>query len=266
MSKEIIIKTNKTVNYVYMDKQESSVQTVFLHGFTGTHRSWSEVAMRLNHQSIALDLPGHGKSVFNNLSSNYSIIDWVQDFTYILDNLGLDKINLCGYSMGGRLAIAFAVNYPERVDKLILESASYGLECSKDRALRAHEDLALSNLIEEDFNQFVQKWQNNVLFKKQQDRNPAAFLNQQKDRFSHNSTQLAKALNSFGQGCMNYYYKELSDFKFPVTIIAGSEDVKYVEIAREMSRLCKLSKLFVVPDSGHNVHLEKTNQFIECLK
>ena len=265
MSKEIIIKTKRTTNYVYLSDKGSDIPIVFLHGFTGSHRSWNDVVQRFKGSAITLDLPGHGKSAFNDLGANYDIDDWCEDFNEILSSLDIDEIDLCGYSMGGRLAIDFAVKYPMKINKLILESASYGISSEDDRKTRLREDLKLCKLIEEDFPRFVQKWENNPLFLKQKDRNAQGFLSQQKERLSHNPKQLSKALTSFGQGNMSFYKNEISRFEFPALVINGSEDSKYLKIGKEIKDMCNNAKQHIIQNCGHNTHLENASNFISYL-
>ena len=113
MSKKIIFDTQKTKNFIYLKNGLSKTPFVFLHGFTGTHNSWNEVIERLEDPTITLDLPGHGKSTFKDLDTIYSIDEWCVEFNELLDYLNVDTINLCGYSMGGRLAIAFSSACPK---------------------------------------------------------------------------------------------------------------------------------------------------------
>ena len=54
------------------------------------------------------------------LDNNYNIDDWCDDFHEILQILDIDKIDICGYSMGARLGIAFASKYPNKINKLIM--------------------------------------------------------------------------------------------------------------------------------------------------
>ena len=266
MSKEIIIKTDRTTNHVYLNDKKSSVPTVFLHGFTGSHRSWDQVLEKLNYAAITLDLPGHGKSIFNDLNIDYSIDDWCEDFTQILDFLKVDKLNLCGYSMGGRLAIAFASKYPQKINRLILESTSYGIESKEEREERFQEDLKLCEIIESDLPQFVQKWENSSLFSNQGKRNELQFKRQREDRLSHNPAQLSKALKTFSQGHMRPYEAEFSKFNFPISIINGSDDFKYKLIGKRMSKINKQAIQHVVNNANHNVHLESTDAFINLIK
>ena len=263
--KELILKTKRTNNYLCISNGGSSIPIVFLHGFTGTHHSWDEVVLKLNRYTIALDLPGHGKSSFNDIKDNYSIDDWCDDFYKVLSLLNIEKIDLCGYSMGGRLAIAFASKYPIMINKLILESASYGIRNKKDRADRLAKDLKLSKHIESDLHLFIEKWENSELFSKQEHRNPRMFLKQRQQRLLSNPAQLAKALKSFSQGGMFFYAENILKFEFPVIIINGSEDSKYIKIGQRIDSFLADSSHFIVSKCGHNVHLEQFDKFISIL-
>ena len=264
--KEITIKTNRTINHMYAYGKESSVPTFFLHGFTGSSKSWQDVIAGLEGYSVSIDLPGHGKSVFKNLNLDYSIDNWCEDFIQIINALDIKKINLCGYSMGGRLAIAFASKYPQKINKLILESASYGIENKDDQELRFQEDLKLCGLIETDFHKFIQKWENSPLFLKQKDRNPDGFLKQREERLLHDSDQISKALRSFSQGCMDFYMEAITKFDFPIVIVNGLEDNKYVEMGKRITQINNKSIQYIIKGSNHNVHLESMNAFIRILQ
>jgi len=264
MTKEIAIKSKKTTIYAYL-KGDLVRPIVFLHGFTGSHRSWDEVVSYLDCSVVALDLPGHGKSTFNKLDETYSEIDWCNDLNDVLKFLNLEKITLCGYSMGGRLGIAFASRYPEKIEKLILESSSLGIKDHNLRKERSMQDLRLCNEIESDLPAFVSKWENNQLFINQEERNIKGFLKQRKYRLLSNPIQLSKALESFSQGTLGYMDKMFSEFQFPVKIINGSDDSKYVFIGKEMLKINNKVIRKVIPDSGHNTHLEQITHFIDCL-
>ena len=79
--------------------------------------------------------------------------------------MGIDKADILGYSMGGRLALSFAVLYPEFVRKLILESTSPGLESETERKNRRSQDEKLGKFIlEQGIEKFVDYWENIPLF------------------------------------------------------------------------------------------------------
>jgi len=260
------IKTDKAKYYLSIKNENETSPILFLHGFAGSSRTWNHIITQLNCYTIALDIVGHGKSKFLDINSHYSLNDWSDELNFILNELEISKIKLCGYSMGGRLAIAFASKYPDKIEKLIIESAHLGIMDSLAKKKRYKEDLFLSKLIEKDMSIFAEKWQKMPLFSNQKMRNEKAYLNQQKIRLSQNPLQLSYALRSFSQGKMKSYKNKFREFDFPILIINGSEDVKYKEIGKQMTKINPKAKQYVVPKANHNVHLESSQVFIDLIK
>ncbi len=98
---------------------------VFLHGFMGSTGDWQDIINQLSNEyyCLAFDLTGHGSTEATS-NDDYKIEDCsTQLINWIVKNIK-DKFNLCGYSMGGRLALFMVVNYPNKINKVILESAS----------------------------------------------------------------------------------------------------------------------------------------------
>ena len=125
---------------------------VFLHGFTGSTASWREIIKLLEgkYSTIAVDLTGHGKSSSPEDVNRYSMEQQVEDLEELFTALSLDQFILVGYSMGGRIALAYTVNYPDRVSSLILESSSPGLKTEKERIERKAADKRLAEKILKD--------------------------------------------------------------------------------------------------------------------
>lgn len=111
---------------------------VMLHGFTGSTRTWQEITRRLQgrFRTIAIDLIGHGKTAKPSELSRYSMDEQIKDLDDVVIQLGLERFTLLGYSMGGRTALAYAVGSPEKVEMLILESTSPGLQGKEERESR----------------------------------------------------------------------------------------------------------------------------------
>lgn len=80
-------------------------------------RNWTFVAPLLakHYKVVAFDGRGTGKS-----PSPLEDVNQVEDLLLLLDHLGINQATLIGHSMGGQIATEFALNYPERVSKLIL--------------------------------------------------------------------------------------------------------------------------------------------------
>src|SRR5262249_12915331 len=140
---------------------------VLLHGFTGSAATWKSHAEVFSHKFlvIAVDLHGHGISESPVDPRRYAMEYCAEDLIAILGHFALERINLLGYSMGGRVALHFAVNHPDRVQSLILESASPGLEDPQARIDRRADDEFIAKRIEkEGLESFVEYWGNLPLF------------------------------------------------------------------------------------------------------
>jgi pimeloyl-ACP methyl ester carboxylesterase len=91
---------------------------VLVHGAGGSHLDWPAPLRRLGGANVyALDLPGHGRSEGVGRSSIAAYRDFLLAF---LVALGLDKAVVVGHSMGGAIALDFALHYPDRLAGLIL--------------------------------------------------------------------------------------------------------------------------------------------------
>jgi len=100
---------------------ENAVPILGLHGWLDNAASFSMLAPQLTDRKvIALDFIGHGKSSHRNASQPYYLWDNVVDVYCALDELGIDKIDIMGHSMGASVAMLFAACFPERVGQLYL--------------------------------------------------------------------------------------------------------------------------------------------------
>jgi pimeloyl-ACP methyl ester carboxylesterase len=91
-----------------------------IHGITANCRCWDALARVLapEHQVFAMDLRGRGQS--DKPSQGYSLAYHLKDINCLLDDLGLDRTVIMGHSLGAFIGLAFAAEYPDRTDQLIL--------------------------------------------------------------------------------------------------------------------------------------------------
>ena len=189
---------------------------VLFHGFTGSKKSWTEIQNKVKSPSVSFDLPGHGKNHFKDLTIPYTFENLNNDLLSQIENNNLDKFHLCGYSMGGRLAIFFARAFPEKIKSLILISSMPGILVENDRKERIQSDLKLSNKIKHNFKDFINEWESLEFFSQQKTRNPQGFKIQKSIKNSQNPSQLAFALENLGTGKMPNYWDEIIKFDFSV--------------------------------------------------
>lgn len=232
---------------------------VFLHGFMGSHESWNDMVAHLKTSSLTIDLPGHGQSTFTEKHPTYSWLDWSNDFKSILDSCHISKVNLYGYSMGGRLALMFANAYPHYIKSLILESSTPGIIDDKERNNRKIQDTQNAQLIRANYSQFLTQWEQHNLFLHQKIRNEDGWNNQKEIRCKQDPSQIATSLEILGTGSMPPLWDNLPNYHFSVTVITGDDDAKFSKIGQKMNTLLPNCHLKTIPNCGHNVHLEKGN-------
>ena len=95
---------------------------VLAHGFGATLDMWAGQidAFSRKHQVIVYDIRGHGNTEAPRDWSSYSLDDYVEDQRELMDHLAIDAAYVGGLSMGGMIALQFALTYPERVKALLL--------------------------------------------------------------------------------------------------------------------------------------------------
>jgi 2-succinyl-6-hydroxy-2,4-cyclohexadiene-1-carboxylate synthase len=242
---------------------------VLLHGFCGSSADWEPLVPRIRSMGravIALDLAGHGKSQTPADPSRYTMPETVRDLEAIAAKLGAAQADWIGYSMGGRVALHYALTHPERVRSLILESTSPGIENSEARARRRHADDALAVRIEErGIEWFADYWGTLPLFETQWELPPATLTALRARRLANSTMGLAHSLRGMGQGAIEYVGGRLPQLRSDVLFLAGERDPKYVEVARRASASVPGARCAIVPGAGHTVHLEAPEAFAEAV-
>ena len=98
---------------------------LMLHGNPQTHAMWHKVAPELVNQYTVIcpDIPGYGKSfkpVISNNHSTYSKVNMALDIINFMELLGFDKFQIVAHDRGARIAHRIALDFPEKVIKMIL--------------------------------------------------------------------------------------------------------------------------------------------------
>lgn len=233
-------------------------KVVLLHGFTQTGRSWERVermAKQAGHALATPDLRGHGAS---------GAVRPV-DFPHVVADVAAlaEDAVLCGYSMGGRIALHTALAHPERVRRLVLISTTAGIEDAEQRAQRRAADEALATEIERyGIEAFAARWGAQALFAGlPADAAQAAWA----DRLRNEGPGLAAALRGLGTGVMEPVWDRLDQLRMPVAVLAGEHDAKFLAIAHRLAGALPDASLVVVPGAGHALHLEAPREVAAAL-
>src|SRR5215212_623839 len=231
---------------------------VLLHGFTQTGRSWQPIAHALagRYRAAAPDLPGHG-AFAERRPASFPACD------AYLRAVSEEPYVLCGYSMGGRVALHAAFSLGARVRRLVLIGASPGLADRAERAARAASDAALADRIEAiGMDAFAAEWESQPLFAGMP-RGVAELAGE--DRRRNTAAGLAAALRGLGTGVMPSSWERLPDLDVPVDLVVGERDEKFRGIAEKMAYSLPRARVMVVPDAGHAVQLEAPDAVVELL-
>ena len=237
---------------------------VLLHGFTGSGATWHPLreALGARHTIITIDLPGHGRSDAPDDPARYALDRFAGDLASVLDTLGMSRIALLGYSLGGRAALRFAIRRPDRIAALIVESASPGIADSADRASRLAADRVLADTIERDgIAAFVAWWERLPLWGSQASLPEAARARLHAQRLDNRPRGLANSLRGAGAGVDPPVLDALTTVEVPALIIAGARDEKYVAAGQQMAAAIPGAHVATVPDAGHAAHLERPDAF-----
>lgn len=240
---------------------------VLLHGFAQTPASWSAVARRLQaagHRTYVLDLYRQPDLSLESLCA------------YVAEVVGkvaqADGVPvLVGYSMGGRLAAETVVRRPDLpLAGLVLESAGLGPADEAARAALAERNGEWAQrLRREGVASFMDWWETLPLFASQQALPAEIRAAVRAEREAHTADELARSLEAWGAQHQASEADTLSALRalqgrgVPVLYLAGALDGKYAAVAARV-RAAGLPAM-LVPDAGHNVHLEAPAPFLEVL-
>lgn len=235
---------------------------LMLHGFLGSAQDFAAVLPVLSRYfyCITPDFPGHGKTL--TASGYYTFPATAHAFIALLDHLSIDKAHLLGYSMGGRLALYLACQWPERFVNVILEAASPGLETAEERRLRVEKDEAIARKLETlSLPIFLSQWYENDLFSSLKN-HPEKCQKMLNRRLKNRPAELACALRGLGTGRQPSLWARLEKNRCPLCLLVGEKDEKFVAIAQKIRTLCSQEvALCLIKGCGHNIHLESPDDY-----
>lgn len=227
---------------------------VLLHGFLGNSADFSLLLSELGnyHYSMAFDLPGHGKSLFLS-EATYLIDNTIVTIHSQLHSLDINKVHIVGYSMGGRIALSFANAYPEMISSLTMISSTAGLKTKEERRLRIENDTKIIDKIQSlSMEDFLHFWYSQQIFSFSSER-INSILSQ---RVTNNKSEIIKSLKFAGTGMMTPLWDNLHNLNFPILLLSGVKDKKFVKICEEMHQIMPNSRNIVIENSSHNLLLD----------
>ena len=217
-----------------------------LHGFTLGGAMFKELDQLMDVPFVTWDLPGHGGRDATDTS-------WEAAVGEVLEKVrAWEPSTVLGYSMGGRLALAAALQEPDLFQRLVLVSTSVGIEDSDERAERRRRDEETADAIEATGNaeDFLRQFGETPFLQA-----PGSSIELEAIRLSNSADGIVGALRGMGQGAQPYLGAELATLDIPIVWIAGVRDEKYKAIAKQAAAACRRGRA-VLALAAHNVIAE----------
>ncbi len=227
-------------------REGSGPVLVWLHGFTQTRDSARRyrTILATDYEVLSPDLPGHGTSA--GLSAS---LEEAADL--VAAAAGAGPVALGGYSMGGRVALHVVLRHPGLVSRLVLLSASAGIEDESERAARRARDEALASRIGRvGAPAFLEEWLAQPLF------STLARDDAERAARSTDAAGLADSLRRAGTGTQAWLLGALAGIEVPTLVLAGGLDPKFVEAGTRLAGTIAGARLVVLEGLGHAAHLE----------
>ena len=226
------------------------MRAILVHGFTQSADSWQPVIDALHHDwdALAIEVPEG------------------LDFLSTASGIGArgGRGAYVGYSMGGRLCLALALERPDLVDELVLVSASPGIADDRERTARRAADERLALDVERDgVDAFLDRWLDQPLFASL----PRDVARVDERRRTNTVERITHQLRALGQGAQPSLWDRLAQLTMPVTLVTGAYDRKYTELAGQMAAgIGPGAQTVLIPGAGHALHLERPEALAAVLR
>ncbi|PDH42406.1 MAG: alpha/beta hydrolase [Rhodothermaeota bacterium MED-G19] len=235
---------------------------VILHGLLGSLDNWVSVSKTLSstYKIIILDLPNHGKSYH---TTEFSFQKMAEDLHLFCEKNSLRNISIIGHSMGGKVGIKYADLYPDNLDKLIVVDI-VNKEYSPERFSHVFSTIKILNSIK-----ITSRAQATILSKefipREGERNFILKNLKRNGEYFDWRPNVKLLINSIVK--ISSRIKLNRPIKNKVLFIKGGNS-NYItkDDIKELSESFLLYKINEIPNSGHWVHAEKPNEFINSIK
>jgi pimeloyl-ACP methyl ester carboxylesterase len=248
---------------------------VILHGLYGSSDNWMTIARKLSdkYKVITVDLRNHGASPHD---SSHTYNDMVTDLAWLFHELELEQAHILGHSMGGKTAIAFAADYPEKISSLIVADiapTNYHKNPASSLQYDFHKNIleTLQNTNLAKFNNrkeidqhlskdITQKFVRQFILKN---------LHRHKGRYEWkiNVKALLENLHHIISGIDSDDFDDrIPILKYPVLFIKG-ELSGYIdeESEKNIKKMYPEAKIITIEGASHLLHAEKPEEFIKIV-
>ena len=237
---------------------------VLIHGFSDNLTMWyNQVpAFSPRHQVLTYDVRGHGQS--QSPDGPYSMDLFAEDLYQLLQALKIASACVLGYSMGGRIALEFALRHPEMTTGLVFANSGVApadMKMTPEQMTQmAERRQMMMALIDSGNNEAISDaMAERSLSPGLREKKPEVFQRYKEVKLKNSPRAYKAIMEAMGQAMMNP--PDLSRLACPALIIAGEQDgFMAVDVAEAMKRTLKRPTVVVLP-TGHAAAVEAPEAF-----
>lgn len=264
------VQLNDDINLAYVDEGSGAQTIIFIHGLGSYLKAWQKniQGLKADYRCIAIDLPGYGKSSKKPHSGQMSF--YAEVISMFIDQLQLKNVVLAGHSMGGQISMMAAINYPDKIDKLILADPA-GFESFTEGQKEWFRDVMTLDGV---MKTTVEQIQTNLAYNFYNVPDDAEFMITDRIamRTADDFENYCYAVVQSVHGMVDEPVIDILDqIKQPTLIVFGENDNlipnrflnpgKTINIAKIGEKKITNSKLVMIPKAGHFVQFEKPGEF-----
>lgn len=250
--------TSNNQGVSYFDEGPANAPAIiFIHGFPLNKAMWNNQIEELkdNYRVIAYDIRGHGNSDAGD--EIFSIELFVNDLLSLMDALKIGKTILCGFSMGGYVALNAIENFSERFNALLLcdTNCTEDMPEAKEKRMKAIESIK-ENGLDQYAEESLKKLFAPISFSK--NIKEIAIVREMILKTSKKS--IYKTLDALAE--RKETCTKLNEIKVPVFIMVGEDDeITPPNVALSMHEKIDSSNIHIIEQAGHLSNMENPKEF-----
>jgi len=256
---------------LFFKKYGEGPPLIIIHGLYGSSDNWVSIGRQLakNFEVFLIDQRNHGKSPHSPYH-NYELLK--EDLREFMDQQSIEKAIIIGHSMGGKTAMFFAADYPERVSHLIIADISpKSYKTTNSSQLLAHTTIikAMFNL---DFYGITSRQEiDDILAKSIPENRIRQFLLKNVKRTKDNEYSWNLNIRAIRNELPNIMYG-LDEIQteitgFPILFIkGGNSDYILEDDKKEIKKIFPFADIETILNAGHWLHAEQPELFLKTIE
>ncbi|MEH7121004.1 alpha/beta fold hydrolase [Neobacillus vireti] len=237
---------------IFYEEKGSGEPLIFIHGVGLDHTMWNQQIDNLSDsfRVIVYDMLGHGGS--EHPPGPYSLSQYVEQLSGLLEYLQIEKTHLVGFSMGGMVAQAFALTYKNKLKTLTIMNAVANRTAEQRKGILARVEEVRENGPLSTIEPAIKRWFNPTFIQSQEE-----VVNQVRKRLQTNNPASYLAAYTVFATADAEVWPKLQNIETPAFIITAENDIgSNPEMARMMHERIKGSDIKIIPDMKHMLPVE----------